>query len=366
MATHDCTLRLDDNMKIHANKIKYYCARLCVAFVSIYIALFLAEIVLWRMEPRQHLSEMNRGLYNVKDGRPVLKPGYHERFDDGYGRGEIQVNSYGYRGHEPGPNPRSRVLLLGDSFTFGLLLDQKETIDARIEEKEPGLEVDNLGVTGYNLPEQTAALRDWKLPANQVVYLFFYNDFETPHEMTVVDGWLVLKHRPDGTPRPDEEARMKIRAAEKQNEEGRKFSPVSSMSLPRLRRVIKASLTRFKHPQSSTTSADLWPFEKDHKIMVPRSVGYTLEMRDLAIQRNMGFHVTIIPGFEEIRAGKHFPLVAEYIAGLKAAGIPVIDLFPKLSVNDYWPHDTHFNAKGAQVAADEIYKALKESGPQVR
>jgi len=352
-------------MKTRFSHIKYYGMRFGVALVSIYVALFLAEIALWRMEPKQYLREMYRGIHDVKDGRPILKPDHYYRYDDGSRHIEMRTNSYGYRGHEPSPNPKSRVLLVGDSFTFGALLDQKETIDTRMEAKEPGLEVDNLGVIAYDLPDQLYALRDWTLPANQAVYLFYYNDFETPLEKMVVDGYLVPRRRVDGTLLPEQEARMKIKHTEELNAQAHRFGLVSSLRLPRLRQVLSDSYHRATN-HSFTTPSDLWPYEKDPTMLVPRSLGYTLEMRDLAVQRNMGFQIAIVPDAEEVRNKKHFPLVAEYITDLKAAGIPVIDLLPKLSIYDYWSYDVHFNPKGAQVAADEIYEALKASNVQVR
>jgi len=64
--------------------------------------------------------------------------------------------------------------------------------------------------------------------------------------------------------------------------------------------------------------------------------------------------VATVPGVEENRDGKHFQLWTEYIASLKAAGVTVVDLLPKLSVNDYRSYDLHFNPKGVQIATDEI------------
>jgi len=353
------------NMKIRFDRLKYYGVRLGIALVSVYIAVFLAEIVLWRMEPKHRLYEMLRGLYDVKDGRTVLKPGYYARFDDGSARGEVRVNSYGYRGHEPSPNPKSRVLLVGDSFTFGALLDQKETIDARMEEKEPGLEVDNLGVMGYDLPDQLYALRECRLPANQVVYLFYYNDFGTPVEQTIVNGYAVPRRHSDGTPFSDDEALKLVRTKQKQIAEAHAFSVLSSLRFPRLRRVVGDAYQRIRN-RHSVESIDWWPNEKDHSKLVPRSLAYTLEMRDFAISRNMVFQVAIVPGVEEAREGKHIPLVVEYMAGLKGAGVPVIDLLPKLSTDDYWFYDPHFNPKGAKITADEIYKSLKGNNSQIQ
>lgn len=47
-----------------------------------------------------------------------------------------------------------------------------------------------------------------------------------------------------------------------------------------------------------------------------------------------------------------------YIADLKAAGIPVVDLLPRLSADDYWSFDAHFNPRGAEIAAHLIHAAL--------
>jgi len=38
---------------------------------------------------------------------------------------------------------------------------------------------------------------------------------------------------------------------------------------------------------------------------------------------------------------------------------------PKLSPHDYFSFDPHFNPKGAKIAADEIYKALKGPNPGI-
>src|SRR5258708_18598555 len=257
-------------MKIDSSKLKYYVVRLAVVVLSVYIALFLAEFILWRMEPRPY-RDLYHDLYDVKDGNAVLKPGYHGRFDYGGASVETRVNSYGYRGHEPNPNPKSRVLLLGDSFAFGALLDQKETIDARMEEKEPGLEVDNLGVIGYNLPQQSAPLRDWKLPANQVVYLFFYNDFEPPlPELMTVNGYPILQRRPDGTLISDEEARKASERVAKRVHDTHHFSLFQAIYLPRVRHLVRVAYTRFRN-RNSSVPINWWPTEKDQARMVPRN-----------------------------------------------------------------------------------------------
>jgi hypothetical protein len=340
-------------------KLKHYVVPLAVCSVSVYIALFLAEIILWRIEPKVY-RELYHGLYDVKDGNPVLKPGYYGRFDLGGVPIETRVNSYGYRGHEPSSNPKRRVLLLGDSFAFGALLDQRETISELMEQKEPGLEVANLGVIAYNLPQQLRPLRDWTLPANEVVYLFYYNDFEPPTpELMSVNGYPVRRRHADGTPISAEEAQSMTEKEAQALLKARQFSVVSSIRLPRLRGFVRNAYDQFRNRRSSIP-VNWWPGQADQAGMVARSLRYTLEMRDLAVARKMKFHIAVAPGVAEVKDGKHFPQVTEYIEGLRAAGIPVLDLLPRLSTDDYWSFDPHFNPKGAKIAADEIYKKLKE------
>lgn len=69
----------------------------------------------------------------------------------GRGGEAITVNERGYRGalHAALPAPgRTRILMLGDSITFGTGVGDDETF-SRLLDTRPGLEVLNLGVDGY-------------------------------------------------------------------------------------------------------------------------------------------------------------------------------------------------------------------------
>ena len=99
-------------MKIGFNHVKYYAARLGVLVVSVYIALFAAEVVLWRMQPKQYMREMYRGLYEIKNGRVALKPGFYGRFDDGIAHGEIRAEVA--KALHDVPEPYQTALILRD------------------------------------------------------------------------------------------------------------------------------------------------------------------------------------------------------------------------------------------------------------
>src|SRR5262245_3673883 len=116
---------------------RHFAPRVSVTLSAIYLALLATEVTLWWMQPTSVLRTMERGLYVVQDGRVSLKPGFRTHFDDGYAHGDIAISSLGYRGPEPRADGRARVLLVGDSFAFGELLDQKDTIAASMERLDP-------------------------------------------------------------------------------------------------------------------------------------------------------------------------------------------------------------------------------------
>lgn len=82
----------------------------------------------------------------------------HHALRPGYGSGAIHINSFGLRSPEvavPKPAGTVRILLLGDSFTFGLRVRDEETFGRRLEEALRGkygtapVEVVSAGVISY-------------------------------------------------------------------------------------------------------------------------------------------------------------------------------------------------------------------------
>ncbi len=77
-----------------------------------------------------------------------LKPGARQKHDDHW----VSINRRGLRGTEIPDEPtvgRRRVLLLGDSITFGTYVGDGETFSDRLAEQ--GFETANLAVQGYGL-----------------------------------------------------------------------------------------------------------------------------------------------------------------------------------------------------------------------
>ncbi|MEQ9075872.1 MAG: SGNH/GDSL hydrolase family protein [Sandaracinaceae bacterium] len=163
--------------------------RLRTALLTALATLLLAEIVLYFVLGNLDIAPLMR---DPGDGRCVgLEPGGEATYT---GTGlripavSHSANRYGYRGAAREREPRSdgtRVVALGDSYTFGLGVSADEALPAALEaalleaEAAP-VEVLNFGIPGLNLEEVTEQYRhfarDWH--PDVVVYFLFENDLD--------------------------------------------------------------------------------------------------------------------------------------------------------------------------------------------
>jgi lysophospholipase L1-like esterase len=93
----------------------------------------------------------------------------------------LRHNSLGFRGPEIAPAKppgRTRILVLGDSQTYGTGVENDETFCAALESLDPSLQVINAGVGGYASDQELLMLRDWIEPLDPdvVILAYFWND----------------------------------------------------------------------------------------------------------------------------------------------------------------------------------------------
>jgi lysophospholipase L1-like esterase len=127
-----------------------------------------------------------------------LAPGYR---GTGVCNEPVRINAHGMRGGEIGPKPPGvkRVLVLGDSFVFGVGLTEEESFPSALARALRGatdadIEVLNAGVPGYNLFQEVRVLerRAAAFAPDAIVLGFVENDL-----YNVDDSDLVAA--PDGT-----------------------------------------------------------------------------------------------------------------------------------------------------------------------
>jgi hypothetical protein len=115
----------------------------------------------------------------------ALKPGLRDL--PVFGGKRLSSNSRGIRGaaehaleREPG---RTRIVVLGDSFTFGEEVSDDETYASRIEGLAPGAEVLNLGVHGYGHDQMLIYLREEGLRYRPDVVLLGFVHIDMPRNL---------------------------------------------------------------------------------------------------------------------------------------------------------------------------------------
>jgi hypothetical protein len=143
----------------------------------------------------------------------AVRPNVHEL--PAFPHGIVNSNSQGVRGRReyasPKPAGLTRMLVFGDSFTFGDEVSDDETYAADLERMLPGVEVINLGVHGYGQDQMLLYLRQVVAQYEpDLVLLGFvfldmqrnelaFRDFAKPR-FDLVQGRLVLRNEPVPNP----------------------------------------------------------------------------------------------------------------------------------------------------------------------
>jgi lysophospholipase L1-like esterase len=175
-------------------KTKKFLINLTLLFFSIFLSLFLAEIILRIVNPGpRELEPLNCKTYTLSQN-PILKyeysPGYltsQKPFDRTHTN--FAINSDGFRDYEYGEekSPRiTRVIVLGDSITAGNGVSDVSKVYPKIMEtllnsgaSEEKYEVLNMGVGGYHTLQEAETLRvkGRKYNPDIVIVGFCLNDF---------------------------------------------------------------------------------------------------------------------------------------------------------------------------------------------
>ena len=257
----------------------------------------------------------------------------------------VSSNSRGARGVRehaiPKPPGTARVLVFGDSFSFGEEVGDDETFSAGVERRLPGADVVNLAVHGWAHDQMLIRLREEAAAYEPDVVLLGYapwddernllsfRDYAKPR-FALVDGRLELRGVPVAT--PDEVlAREPWRS---------KLLDLAGLALRRL---------RWRH-------GDL----KDER----REITDALLTAFAGSARDAGARPVFVylPTNEDVASGSPSAREQEVAALCRAQGIPFVSLRERLhrSVPASPPDRTsHWSAQEHEVAADEIADFLR-------
>ena len=188
-----------------ASRLRSMLLRLIALGGSFAVALLLAEFLVAWIAPRAVLL-VEPGLYLDDPPRGYrLNPGFSGTITNRVEyRTAVKVNAAGLRGPEIAAREatRPRLLVIGDSYAFGVGAEEGETLPmrlaARLAEAGAPAEVLNGGVPGYSVPDDASWFETWGKPlAPDLVVLvaFAGNDLQDAmpgQRATVVDGQLVV------------------------------------------------------------------------------------------------------------------------------------------------------------------------------
>jgi lysophospholipase L1-like esterase len=180
-------------------------ARLALLTASVAVTLLIGELAVRLVRP-QPAFIVSPGLYEADPPRGYrLTPGFRGRMTNRVEYDtEVATNRAGLRGPEAGPPPPGgvRILVLGDSFAFGVGAKQEESYPARLEAilRSRGVraQVLNAGTPGYSVPDAVSWFQahGWALEPDVVLLTVFTgNDLQDAApggpRIVVKDGHLV-------------------------------------------------------------------------------------------------------------------------------------------------------------------------------
>lgn len=304
----------------------------------------------------------------------------HYDFDVRY-----NTNPLGLRGTWPQiEGDKRRYALLGDSFTFGLGVDDGETFAARLNQENPNAAFLNIGLAGYSTDQQYLYLKDrlasWQ--ADEVwliVYLandLFDNTLGYPLQAQMAkpyfaqeDGNLVLRNVPvplNPSPEPRHALAEMVLGPERMRAMG---------ANPLFRNGLIHRLGFF-----SSSSEDI---EADfpQRFAYPLSLFFKLveAMRQECSREGLPLKLVLMPGQSFIeQPGTYSATFQEYfrkaiVSEENNLRVQVIDLASRLRTwrkNKreplFHPNEGHLNPKGNQAVAELLKQALADRASDIK
>ncbi len=265
-----------------------------------------------------------------------------------------RINSFGLRDKEYNLTTDAyRILVLGDSFTFGVGVLEEETFPELIEEKlnnnTKKFEVLNAGVNGFGTFEEGYKLNELlKYKPDMIILAFYQNDYGDNYQKSKYYNGLL------------QNVFSYFRTYQFLVYKNYKKDIVFISTIPYLK-------------ETPAEHNDLWS-------ITSRMID---EIKETAEQSNASFVIVYLPAVEEVDETARAKWVAKYETDEKEIdidksnkkikeytenkNIPLIDSLPVLrqkNVNNtfYYSIDKHWNQEGHSTAAQEIYEKLINNG----
>ena len=306
-----------------------------------------------------------------------------------YGEPEFQNfvvhDSRGFRSQEVADHKsddRIRILVLGDSFAWGVGVENDETFSAVLERLDPRFEVINTGTNGYGTSQQLRLLEEEGLALDPdiVIVAFFWNDVANSYKRTppayALEGD-ALRYTP---PAPAVSALAK---PERRPKLRRRLGRVASRTYTYRLVSDRGKILRYRVKHALGVPLEETEFVGDEE----REEAWRLELALLReidrVSRDSGAStlIAIIPDQVQIQTDMQVLgldeddyAVQERLLEFGArSGIAVLDLLPALrtayqtdGVPLYYRWDRHLNRLGHERVAREILREIEATDAATR
>ena len=364
-------------------------AKWLLAFGSVVLTLIALEFLLARLVPQRtmnHVLSNRAGVYRVSDTvltELIPNATGREREHEGEFDVAVQVNSLGYRQAEfdPVKADQLRIVALGDSFTFGDGVEERDAWPRALERALAAgasrrVEVINAGVPGRWVDEYYLELKRRSLPLQPdvvVVGFFLGNDIVGPDAETHVWTEVDARGRPLRIDRPNERIESGFRVM-------RVPKPRWRIPLVRNSHVAqlvydggKAIVQRWRPSTPDEDALFVAEYTPETAAVVQRVENLFVAMAEACREHGVRLLVAMIPTREQVRpelaagtAARGFEQPnRRFAAFFAAAGIAFVDLLPVLRDAAsggplYYRFDGHWTPRGHAVAAQAIAARLAD------
>jgi lysophospholipase L1-like esterase len=323
------------------------------ALVGLILALLLGEALLrlFSLAPTDGLATVTEQDFRSVPG--LLSP--NQELIDRSKRGlahHVQVNHLGYRGapitREKRPG-EMRILMAGDSFTYGSYVDDEETLPVQLERELsrscPGVLAINAGVGGTTIDTQSRLIeRALPLRPDLVILTFTENDLD---DLAGPSAW---------------DSMAANRAAKSR-------LPLSIL-YPVLRRMALWNFgleIRARMRARSAAAGDAG--EEPGTRMLPVYLDGLTALRDRLESQDTRLILALFPSHHSLPKDAPTLLLERVERAGKQAGIPTINLLAALRGSGrpiealyLLPEDGHPSGQGYQVAASALARQIRRDG----
>ena len=362
-----------------------------LAICSTALALFGSELILAHWFPQltvQQILKDRPAMYRPSEQLFMeLIPHFQGTLRESEFETSIHINSSGYRQaeFEPHKDAQQRILVVGDSFTFGYGVGEEESYPRVLERelaqvrtgsRRSPIEVINAGVPAWWLDAYYLYLKEYGLklqPDLVLLGLFIGNDIDGPDAQNAtwlrVDTAGLPLQIGSTTTRIENGHRVRVKRRTRWKIPILRDSHVFQLLYTTQRNIRRTLKPKLKVPSlyQRTYSAQTQASIKQVKKLIAAMV-------HLCEQRGVRFVVVLLPergqvsatsqaAYEELDFERPQRLLAEFFTQQQ---IPYLDLLSILRKAEdpaalYYRYDSHFTVEGNRMAGQEIAKYLVAS-----